>query len=100
VQQLVTEAPVLCYYNPSRDLTIQCDVNQGGLGAAILQNRKPIEYASHSLTDTETRYTQIEKDILAIVFALEHFNQYTFGQHVHFENNHKPLEMIVLKPLA
>jgi len=75
-------------------------VNQGGLGAAILQNRKPIEYASHSLTDTETRYTQIEKDILAIVFALEHFNQYRFGQHVHIENNHKPLEMIVLKPLA
>jgi len=100
VQRLVTEAPVLCYNDPSQDLTIQCDVSQGGLGAAILQNGKPIEYASRSLTDTEIRYIQIEKEMLAIVFALEHFNQYTFARHIHIESDHKPLEMILLKPLA
>jgi len=100
VQRLVTEAPVLCYYDPSQDLAIQCDASQGGLGAAILQNGKPIEYASCSLTDTETRYAQIEREMLAIVFALERFNQYTFGRHVHIESDHKPLEMILLKPLA
>jgi len=75
-------------------------VSQGGLGAAILQNGKPIEYASRSLTDTEIRYIQIEKEMLAIVFALEHFNQYTFARHIHIESDHKPLEMILLKPLA
>ena len=100
VQRLVTEAPVLCYYDPSLDLTIQCDASQSGLGAAILQNGKPIEYASRALTDTESRYTQIEKEMLAIVFALELFNQYTFGRHVHVESDHKPLEAILLKPLA
>ena len=59
--------------DPSQDLTIQCDVSQSGLGAAILQNGKPIEYASCSLTDTETQYAQIEKEMLANVFALERF---------------------------
>ena len=54
VQRLVTEAPVLRYYDPSLDLTIQSDASQSGLGAAILQNGKPIEYASRSLADTET----------------------------------------------
>lgn len=100
MQRLVTEAPVLRYYDPSLDLTIQCDATQSGLGAALLQNGKPIEYASRSLTDTETRYAQIEKEMLAIVFSLERFNQYTFGRHVHIESDHKPLEMILQKPLA
>ena len=100
VQRLVTEAPVLRYYELSLDLTIQCDASQNGLGAALLQNGKPIEYASRSLTDTETRYAQIEKEMLAIVFSLERFNQYTFGRHVHIESDHKPLEMILQKPLA
>ena len=100
VQRLVTEAPVLCYYDPSQDLTIQCDASQSGLGAAILQNGKPTEYTSRALTDIETRYAQIEKEMLAIVFALERFNQYTFGRHVHIESDHKLLEAILLKPLA
>ena len=38
--------------------------------------------------------------MLAIVFALERFNQYTFGRHEHIESDHKPLEIILLKPLA
>ena len=46
VQKLVTEAPVLSYYDPSKELTIQCDASQSGLGAALLQNGIPIEYAS------------------------------------------------------
>ena len=59
-----------------------------------------IEYQSCSLTDTETRYAQIENEMLAIVFSIERFNQYTFGRHVHIESDHKPLEMILQKPLA
>ena len=43
VQRLVTEAPVLRYYDPSLDPTIQCDASQSGLGAAILRKGKPIE---------------------------------------------------------
>lgn len=79
VQWLVTEAPVLRYYDPSLDLTIQSDASQSGLGAAILRNGKPIEYASHSLTNTETQCAQIEKEMLAIVFSFGRFNQNTFG---------------------
>ena len=100
VQRLVTEAPILRYYDPSLDITIQCDASQSGLGAAILQNGKTIEYQSCSLTDTETRYAQIENEMLAIVFSIERFNQYTFGRHLHIESDHKPLEMILQKPLA
>ena len=100
IQHMVTQAPVLSYYDPCSELTIQCDASQGGLGAALLQNGRPIEYASRALTETEKRYAQIEKEMLAIVFSLERFNQYTFGRHVNVESDHKPLEIILLKPLS
>ena len=38
--------------------------------------------------------------MLAIVFSVERFNQYTFGRHVHIKSDHKPQETILQKPLA
>ena len=38
--------------------------------------------------------------MFTIVFALERFNQYTFGRHVRVERDHKPLEVLLLKALA
>ena len=55
------EVPVLAYF----------DVHGQGLGAALLQERRPLAYASRALSDAETRYATIEKKMLAIVFALE-----------------------------
>ena len=100
IKKLVTEAPILSYYDPSRQLEIQCDASQKGLGAALLQDNKPVAYTSRALTETEKRYAQIEKEMLAIVFALEKFNQYTFGRHTKIQSDHKPLETILKKPLA
>ena len=100
VQKLVTEVPILSYYDPSKELTIQCNTSQSGLGAAPLQNGRPIEYASHALTETEICYAQIEKEMLAIVSSLEHFNQYAFGCQVNDESDPKPLETILQKPLV
>ena len=57
-------------------------------------------YASRALTETEQRYAQIEKEMLAIVFSLEKFHQYTYGRKVQVESDHKPLEMIFKKPLS
>ena len=57
-------------------------------------------YASRALTNTETRYAKIEKEMLAIVYALEKFNQFTFGRYVTVYSDHRPLEAIFKKPLA
>ncbi|KAK3703506.1 hypothetical protein QZH41_002225 [Actinostola sp. cb2023] len=100
VKKLVTNAPVLSYYDPDSELEIQCDASQKGLGAALLQHGKPIAYVSRALTETEQRYAQIEKEMLAIVFSLEKFNQYVFGRHVKIQSDHKPLEAILKKPLG
>ena len=70
---------------------IQCDASEKGLGAAILQDGKPVAFASRALTNTETRYAKIEKELLAIVFSVAKFDQLTFSRTVHVQSDHKPL---------
>jgi hypothetical protein len=57
-----------------------------------MQDGHPITYASRSLTQTECSYAQIEKELLAIVFAMERFENYIYSRHVTVESDHKPLE--------
>ena len=53
-----------------KKLVLQCDASQKGLGVALTQDGHPLAYASRALTDTETRYAQIEKELLAICVRL------------------------------
>jgi len=65
-----------------------------------MQNGQPVKYASRALTDAETHYAQIEKELLAIVFTCEHFENYIYGREsVNVEIDHQPLVSIVLKSL-
>ena len=56
IKRLVTSEPVLSYHDPQKELTLQCDSSETGLGAALLQTETPIAFASRYLTDTETKY--------------------------------------------
>ena len=99
MKSLVKKAPVLAYFDNEKTVHIQCDASERGLGAALLQNGKPVSFASRALPDTETRYAQIEKELLAIVFSCEKFDHFTFGRTVHVQSDYKPLESILKKPL-
>ena len=99
VKRLITSHPVLRYYDVSKEVTLQCDASQSGLGAALLQEGQPVAFTSRSLTTTEKNYAQIEKELLAIVHACERFDLYLFGREVPIETDHKPPEAILKKPL-
>src|SRR4029434_9272691 len=100
LKSTLTQAPVLRYYDHKQPLTLQADSSKDGLGACLLQDGRPVCYASRALTDTEKRYAQIEKELLAIVFAAKRFHQYVYGRPVTVQSDHKPLEVIVRKPLS
>ena len=96
----MVSTPILRYYNLKEEVTLQCDASQSGLGAALMQFGQPVAYASRALTSTETRYAQIENELLAIVFACGRFEAYIYGRReVNVESDHQPLEMIMKKSL-
>ena len=99
LKKLLTVSPILAYYDRKSELIIQCDASQFGIGAALMQNGKPFAYASRALTDTESRYAIIEKEMMAIVYALEKWHQFTYGRPVVVHSDHKPLHAITKKPL-
>ena len=100
MKTMLTEAPVLRYYDVKLPVTLSVDASKSGLGAVLLQELKPVAYASRALTENEQRYTQIEKEMLAIVFGAERFHQYIYGREVDVQSDHKPLEVIMKKPLS
>ena len=100
LKQKMSNSPVLGYYNPEEELVLQVDSPEKGLGAVLLQEGKPLEYASRNLRTNERKWSQLEKETLAIVFGLEKFDQYTYGRKVIIHNDHKPLEQILSKPLS
>ena len=96
----LSESACLAYYDPSKELVIQVDSSKHGLGAVLLQDGRPIEYASRALTPSERNWAQIEKEALAVLYGLERFDQYTYGRLITIENDHKPLASILSKPLS
>ncbi|XP_060080411.1 uncharacterized protein K02A2.6-like [Ylistrum balloti] len=99
LKDLVSEAPVLKFYDVKQPVTMSVDASSTGLGAVLLQNNQPVAYASKSLTTAQKHYAQIEKEMLAIVFGTSKFHQYIYGKKVSVQTDHKPLEIIVRKPL-
>ena len=106
VKTLIAKAhtTLLRYYDRNLPVTVQADASLRGLGACLIQQHKgkdqPIASASKSLMDAETRYANIERELLAIVFACQRFSTYLLGRSFIAESNHKPLEMIAMKNLV
>ncbi len=96
----LTRAPVLRFYDVNQLVQIECDASQTGLGACLLQDGKPVAYASRAMTQPKTRYAQIEKEMLAICFACHKFHQYIYGKDTLLETDDKPLQAIFNKPVA
>ena len=100
MKKLVVQHPVLKYYDVSEEVTLQCDASERGLGATLMQKGQPVAFASRTLSTTEQRYAQIEKECLAIVFGCEKFSQYiSRREKVTVESDHKLLQSIFKKSL-
>ena len=81
----------LAYYDHTKPVEVHTDASEYELGAALIQNNKPVAFASKTLTAVESRYTNIECECLSVVFDLEKFHTYMYRNHVTVYNDHKPL---------
>ena len=80
-KESLTSASVLAHYNPQKELVFECDASPLGLGAVSSYPEetglRPIAYASHTLTTAERNFSQLEREGLAIVWAVKKFHQFS-----------------------
>ena len=86
----------LAHYDVTRKLKLYCDASVYGLGTCLVHvmddnSKKPVVYASHTLTKSETAYAQIEREGLALVFGVRRFHRYLYGRSFILVTDHRPL---------
>ena len=73
------ESATTAYFDMHKDIEIVFDASPVGLAALLVQEGRVVIYASRALTNVETRYSQTEREALAVVWACEHFNRFVKG---------------------
>ena len=94
---------IISYFNVKHRTEVIVDASPIGLGAVLTQiapdgSKTIVEYASRKLADTETRYSQTEREALGVVWACEHFDHYLMGAEFVVLTDHQPLLGIMAKP--
>lgn len=102
VQRHLTQAPVMAFFKQGAETRITTDASPVGIGAVLEQKQedgqyRPVHYASRKLTPPESRYSQFEREALAVKWSCEKFFLYIHGNNVEICSDHKPL-IIVLGP--
>ena len=95
-KELLLSSQVLAHFNPKLEIQLACDASNYGIGAVLshkLPNgqEKPIGFVSRSLSETERKYSQIEKEALSCVFGVTRFHSYLYGHKFTLQTDHKPL---------
>ena len=96
----ISKNVTLPYFNPKISTTLQTDASKKGLGAVILQNSKPVMFASRALTVAEKNYQNLERECLATIWGMEKFHYFLYGKWFTLETDQKPLVSIYKKHMV
>ena len=102
--QVLTSAPVMAYFDVTKETYVTVDASPVGISAILGQrinetdDYRAVAYASRALTAVERRYSETEREALAIVWAVEHYHLFLFGATFTLITDHKPLEVIYGSP--
>ena len=97
IKRELCNTPCLAWYSIEKPIVIMCDASNSGLGATLFQvqsdgTRRLVAAKSRSLTETEQRWSPIEKEALGIAWSCSKFEMYILGHsNVTIETDHKPL---------
>ncbi|KAL0901956.1 hypothetical protein ABMA27_007099 [Loxostege sticticalis] len=98
LKQALSSIDTLGYYDPDDYTQVIADASPVGLGAVLIQSDSKgpriIAYGNRTLSELERKYSQTEKEALALVWAVEHFNIFLFGKKFDLVTDHKPLEFL------
>jgi transposase InsO family protein len=96
LKSALSDNTVLAHYDPALPIGIACDASERGLGVTLFHrypdgNEKAIDNVSKTLTETQQRYGQIQKEALSIIYGLKKFHQYLYGREFILVTDHEPL---------
>ena len=91
IKRVISSAPVLAYYDVNAPNVIQTDASSKGFGAVLLQHGKPVVFVGRALIPAERNYSTLEKELTAIVYALQRLHHFIHGGRVTIQTDHKPL---------
>ena len=80
IKNEIANAVQLTHYKPNKSAVIETDVSLKRLGAVLIQDGKPVRFLSKALTPDDANYSNIERELLAVLFACEKLHTYTFGR--------------------
>ena len=95
----ISEDACLRYYDRNDDINLEVDASQKGLGCALIQKGKPVAFGSKTLTDCQSRYSNIEREMLAVVYGIQRYHTYLYARPFTVITDHKPLVNITAKPI-
>nr|VZI22679.1 unnamed protein product [Spirometra erinaceieuropaei] len=92
----LTSSSVLVHDDPEKPTILKFDASPYGVGEVLMHRMPsgadmPIAFASRTISQAETNYSQLDKEALAIMFGLHRFHLYLFGQPFEIHTDHKPL---------
>lgn len=97
-KHILTNPPILQYPDFSKEFVLTTDASLYAIGAVLSQGEVgkdlPIAYASRTLNKAETNYSTIEREALAIIWAVKHFRPYLFGRRFKIVTDHQPLKWL------
>ncbi|XP_061570028.1 uncharacterized protein K02A2.6-like [Cololabis saira] len=103
---LLNSADVLVHYSAERELVLSCDASPYGVGAVLSHrmddgSERPLSFMSRTLSPAEKRYSQLDKEGLAVMFGIKKFHKYLYGRVFTIYTDHKPLISLfnVRKPI-
>ena len=96
----ISKGVTLPYFNPNTSTILQTDASKQGLGAVLLQNSKPVMFASRALTGSERNYQNLERECLATIWGMEKFHYFLYGKEFTLEMDQKPLVSIYKKHMV
>ena len=98
LKNAVTSKPVLHLPDHDKSYTLRVDASEVGIGAVLLQEHDnslfPVGYRSKKLMSAEKRYSTIERECLAVIWAIRKFHPYLYGREFRVQTDHQPLQYL------
>ena len=94
LKKLLSEYPVVQVFDARKDTVLTTDASEMSISAVLSQDDHPVMYLSRKLTEAERRYSNIEREALAIVWATVRARHFLLGKKFMLRSDHKPLEYI------